>query len=581
MNIKKASYIFSFATILTVIVLTIIVLSKDKVSDQPQQEISGMLMQEQMDLNVENLALLCKIWGFMKYYHPEVRAGKYDWDKELFSIIPSFNCISSKEKQNEILTEWVNKFDVPMEPGEKIIFSSDSIKMYPDINWIEDTVTLGTKLSGTLKKIYDAKRDTFSYYATPGGPNYKIFKHEKSYPECIFPNTNYQLLSLFRFWNAIQYYSPYKYLLKKDWNETLVEYIPLFLGITNRNDYENILTRFAAELHDSHAVITGKNNTKRYMIPVLVRFIEGKAVVSEYHGPKSSLQESPDSILQVGDILLLINNEPIDSLIMRATPYTSGSNKTSLLRNIAYELLQSSEDQLYVTYERNGIVNNRKIKCILKGRINLAISQKSRPLTTILPSDILYLYMGSSIGEKVPQEIKEKGVIIDLRSYPHKNIEGYWEYEYLYPNSTEFAILTVGSITHPGLFTFKEIVKTGKNNKNYYRGPKVILVNEITQSQAEYMTMKYRCSPNTIVMGSQTAGADGNIIFTRLPGNLCAIFTGLGVYYPDKSETQQIGIVPDIEVKSTIQGIREGRDEVLEAAIDYINKKVATSGTSK
>lgn len=43
----------------------------------------------------------------------------------------------------------------------------------------------------------------------------------------------------------------------------------------------------------------------------------------------------------------------------------------------------------------------------------------------------------------------------------------------------------------------------------------------------------------------------------------------------------EIGIVPDIEVKSTIQGIREGRDKVLEAAIDHINKKVATSGTSK
>ncbi len=42
-------------------------------------------------------------------------------------------------------------------------------------------------------------------------------------------------------------------------------------------------------------------------------------------------------------------------------------------------------------------------------------------------------------------------------------------------------------------------------------------------------------------------------------------------YYPDKSETQQIGILPDIEVKSTIQGIRQGRDEVLEAAIKYLN----------
>lgn len=71
-------------------------------------------------------------------------------------------------------------------------------------------------------------------------------------------------------------------------------------------------------------------------------------------------------------------------------------------------------------------------------------------------------------------------------------------------------------------------------------------------------------------MGSTTAGADGNVSTIKLPGNLNAIFTGLGVYYPDKSETQQIGIVPDIEVKSTIQGIREGRDEVLEAAINYL-----------
>lgn len=42
-------------------------------------------------------------------------------------------------------------------------------------------------------------------------------------------------------------------------------------------------------------------------------------------------------------------------------------------------------------------------------------------------------------------------------------------------------------------------------------------------------------------------------------------------YYPDKSENQQIGILPDIEVKSTIQDIRQGRDEVLEAAIKYLN----------
>jgi len=39
----------------------------------------------------------------------------------------------------------------------------------------------------------------------------------------------------------------------------------------------------------------------------------------------------------------------------------------------------------------------------------------------------------------------------------------------------------------------------------------VILVDERTQSQAEYTTMALRTAPGAIVMGSQTAGADGNV----------------------------------------------------------------------
>jgi len=47
---------------------------------------------------------------------------------------------------------------------------------------------------------------------------------------------------------------------------------------------------------------------------------------------------------------------------------------------------------------------------------------------------------------------------------------------------------------------------------------------------------------------------------------------GIGVFHPDRKPTQRIGIVPDLEVKPTIAGIREGRDELLEAAIRLIEK---------
>ena len=57
-----------------------------------------------------------------------------------------------------------------------------------------------------------------------------------------------------------------------------------------------------------------------------------------------------------------------------------------------------------------------------------------------------------------------------------------------------------------------------------------------------------------------------------LPGGLGTVISGLGVYYPDGEETQRIGIVPDIEVKRTIQGVREQRDELLEKAIELIKR---------
>jgi len=42
------------------------------------------------------------------------------------------------------------------------------------------------------------------------------------------------------------------------------------------------------------------------------------------------------------------------------------------------------------------------------------------------------------------------------------------------------------------------------------------------------------------------------------------------VFYPDKKATQRVGIVADIEAKPTPQGIRDGRDEVLEVALRLI-----------
>ena len=85
--------------------------------------------------------------------------------------------------------------------------------------------------------------------------------------------------------------------------------------------------------------------------------------------------------------------------------------------------------------------------------------------------------------------------------------------------------------------------------------------------------MAFRRAPGATVIGSTTAGADGNVSEFPLPGLIRTMISGIGIYFPDGKETQRTGIVPDIEVKPTIKGILEGRDELLEKAKDLINKQ--------
>ena len=110
--------------------------------------------------------------------------------------------------------------------------------------------------------------------------------------------------------------------------------------------------------------------------------------------------------------------------------------------------------------------------------------------------------------------------------------------------------------------------------KPHYSGRVVILVDETTQSQAEYTTMAFRASSNATVIGSITAGADGNVSEFSVPGGLRSMISGIGVFYPDKRPTQRIGIVPDIELRPTIGGIKAGKDELIDEAIRQIRVAV-------
>ena len=99
-----------------------------------------------------------------------------------------------------------------------------------------------------------------------------------------------------------------------------------------------------------------------------------------------------------------------------------------------------------------------------------------------------------------------------------------------------------------------------------------MLIDERAQSQAEHTGLFLEAACGTTFIGSHTAGANGDVTNTVLPGGLIVRFSGHDVCHADGRQLQRIGLVPHLEVKPTIRGIREGRDEVLEHAITFLQK---------
>jgi len=102
----------------------------------------------------------------------------------------------------------------------------------------------------------------------------------------------------------------------------------------------------------------------------------------------------------------------------------------------------------------------------------------------------------------------------------------------------------------------------------------VTLVDERAISQSEHTALWIEAAHGTTFVGSPTAGANGDVTNASLPGGGRLYFTGHDVRHADGRQLQQVGIVPDVEVRPTVAGIRAGRDEVLEVALKWVDAHV-------
>ncbi|TDQ11828.1 S41 family peptidase [Pedobacter metabolipauper] len=531
-------------------------------------------------LQTNNLTVLGKIWGFLKYYHPAVGKGNYNWDFELFRVTPKILAAKTDQERNKVLFNWISALGT-FKTSEKVPVAKGNIKYKPNFSWFKSN-KLSPEIISLLNTIQQAERREENYYVklydaeTP----IAIFKNEADYSSLKYPDAGYRLLALFKFWNIYEYFSPYKNLTDKPWSGILNEYITKLISAKNELEYKLIIAALVAETKDSHSDISTLEFPLRsyfgiYSPNVVIDFVAELPVVS-YSKDEGTIPRS----LKKGDVIQQINGVPVAKLIKEKSQYITASNRTMELKKLSALLLRTKDTLLRVTFMRDKKIDTIELKC---HHLNRMYYGKPLPADTgfrMINPDIAYIHasrIGTRLKSVMPIAINTKAMILDLRTYPKPTSFGWDIGKFLFNEPAEVARYTAVNIEAPGLFTYlpddyMAHVRIGAVNPSPYKGRVIVLVNEETWSLGELTAMALRAGPNTIIVGSQTAGADGSVgLPVSFPGGQSVGFTQIGVYYPNGKETQRIGIVPNVKVKPTIQGIKEDRDEILEKAISLVN----------
>jgi C-terminal processing protease CtpA/Prc len=534
---------------------------------------STIASRELTAIQVQNLALLTKTWGFAKYHHQRIALGQFNWDYELFRAVPAVLAAPDRAAAAAAIVTWLDKLGSIPGCGPCASAPTDA-QLSADNAWIDDVASLGAELRLRLRSMHTnrptgAGHRYIQFMPGVGNPDFSV---EERYSQLPSPDAGFRLLALARFWNIIKYWFPYRDVINENWDSVLAEFIPVMMREMNGDAYRLALIRLIARVHDTHANIWSDLRVQPPIgaseAPLLLRFVENKLIVTGY----THATLGPATGLKVGDEIQSIGGVAVTTLVDSLRPFYPASNEPTRLRDMVRNLTRGSGPVTLTGTGTSGAFN------LTVDRAPISTLSKTRAYVNDLPGaaafrmltdSVAYLKLSSVVSANtasyVDQARDAKVLVVDIRNYPSEfvvfSLGGH-----LVGSSAAFAKFTTGSAANPGSFRFTSPVAHTPRTPRF-GGSVVILVDEMTQSQAEYTSMAFRVSPGSIVVGSTTAGADGNVSQIPLPGGAYGMISGIGVFYPDGRATQRVGIVPDLVVRPTVEGIRAGRDEVLEAGV--------------
>ena len=369
-----------------------------------------------------------------------------------------------------------------------------------------------------------------------------------------------------------------------NWDSLYRAYIPKIISTGHVMDTYKVLMQFNQHLRDGHTrILPPVYYFKKWhfnVVPLHFKYIDGKTVLYQIKS------QHPDyAQLKPGMILETVNGVPVQEYIKtNISPTLHFSTAQDSIGRIYHYQLLTGEEHSEVTLSFKTAKGTAFVQTFKREPFQMT---NPTPVSfKLLPGNIGHLIIDSFADETTftefkgyfPEILKTKALIIDIRHNGGGN--GHWGHEIIgyLTNQPFYPSMTLMNAYHPAERAWGgnaiQSKKSAYDWKPYhpetYNKPVVVLISELTYSAAEDFSAAFKSVQRGVFIGAATGGSTGQPLGYPLPGGgIGFVCTKRDAMY-DGTEFVGIGIKPDIEVKPTITGLQNGKDEVLAAALDYL-----------
>lgn len=372
-------------------------------------------------------------------------------------------------------------------------------------------------------------------------------------------------------WNLLRHFYPYWTEVPVDWDARLPVDLERALAARTRSDHLNTLRTAVAEIRDGHSRVLDKavetyvcalcpaSATGRAFLPLRFGLVGGRVVATA----------TASKLVAVGDEISAIDGQRVESSLASLNSLISGSDQWRSVRALAE-----------LTTCRKGTAVRMQLRSEKRTprSASLTCDQTAAP-SEVRPDAIAELQPGvwyvdvtraltNELEPRMSELAKAKGIVFDVRGYPTGASTFLTRHLLAAAHSDPW--LYVARINAPfGKFAGWNTVPYGLSAATPRLTGNLVFMTDARAISAAEVFLGYVSGLKLgTIIGSPTAGANGNLVDFPLPGGFSVSFSGMRATHLDgRTAYHGLGIRPDVSVAPTVEGLRSGRDELLERAV--------------